>query len=99
MILGHELFERQHTFVELDQQKKNEDHRRSHRQAQDGTALDQINKETRELSEQCLQCHLTRSSGASSIISRGLQVPPVPSHEVIKLPPDEAETGTSFRTT
>ena len=69
------------TRIELDQHEENEDPRRSHRQAQDGTALDRKNKETRELSEQCLLCHLTRSSGASSVISRGLQVPP-----------DEAET-------
>ena len=31
----------------------------------------------------CLQCNLTRSSSASSAVSRGLQVRPVLSHEVL----------------
>ena len=53
--------QRQNKLVDLNQYEENEDHRRSHLQAQDGTSLDRKNKETRELTEQCLQCHLTRS--------------------------------------
>ena len=63
------LFERRHELVQHDQTQGEREPRTKTRQAQDGSALDR-KTDTREL------------NNASSVISRGLQVPRVSSHEV-----------------